>query len=189
MLPGVEEEAIQGTNSGETECGRHEGQAQTGYAGDGRDEDGGWEEKAYRDLFGEAMLLGRGCGARVNEEQPGAEQASEENVEVEDGVGCAMEEKDEGKAGEKDGREEAVAMAVMETVALFKVAGGGAGEEGFGIEEAVGGVEHPDGEEHGEGVEAADTDAGAAGDEDGPGGGDGGGVERKEMPEDEGRAR
>ena len=145
---------------------------------DGWDEDGGGEEEANGEFFGEALEAGSG----VDEEEPGGEEDSEGGVEVECGGIEAMEGEGERYGGEEDDGDERAAVAVVKAVTLFEVCGSGAIGVGAGVEEAVGSVEHPDGKEHGKGAEPGKMDSGAMRDEGGPDGSDRGGVKRKKMP-------
>jgi hypothetical protein len=67
VLPGVQEEAVEGADGGEEEEGRDEGGAKLWGSGEGGDEDGGGEEQTDGELFGKAVGVGGGKGACVDE--------------------------------------------------------------------------------------------------------------------------
>jgi hypothetical protein len=67
VFPEIEEEAVEGTDSGEEKKGRDEREAKLWSSGEGGDEDGGGEEEADGEFFGESVGVGGGKGAGVNE--------------------------------------------------------------------------------------------------------------------------
>jgi hypothetical protein len=120
----------------------------------------------------------------VDEDEVTAEEAAEDQVEM-NGVGFeAREEDGQRDGGEEDSGEEEGAVAMMEVVAGFEVVrlcGGGVHQ--VGIHQTIGGVEHPDGDGHGEGGGDGKAEMGSRGDEPGPEDGYGGGIEGEKMPE------
>ncbi len=145
VLPGVEEEAVEGAGGGEEDGDRQEVEAELGQTRDGGDEDGGGEEDADGELFREAMGA---VGARVDEKEVGGEQCREENVDAECVHVKRAQESGECAGGEEDAGEEGAAMTVVEDVAGFEIVRGLLRVERAGVEEAIGDVENPDGDEH-----------------------------------------
>jgi hypothetical protein len=117
VFPGVDEETVEAAEGGEKDCGRKKRQAEVGTAGDGGDEGGGCEAEAYGDFLGESM----GAVEGMDDDEVAADQASEDEIEV-DGLGLeARKEQREGDGGENDPGEECRAMTVVEVVAGFEV--------------------------------------------------------------------
>src|SRR5579875_2181309 len=114
------------------------------------------------------MGSGGGNRARMNEQKPHPEQARQQNVEMKNGIRRCVQEEKERKRGRGNGLEEAAAVPVMETMASFKLRRTWFGEEGPGVQEAVGGVEHPHGDKHSGGIRPGQVQARTPGDEGGP---------------------
>jgi hypothetical protein len=177
MLPGVEEEAVERAGGGEKKRDRQEIETKLRKARDGRDEDGGGEEDADGEFFGETMSVVAGKRTRVNDEEPCTEQRGQQRVEAHGMRVQTAQQGDEDAGGDCDEDEEGAAVLMMEAVALFEFGWRRTAGERARVEQTVGGVEHPDGDEHrgrcGEGKMEAD----GGGDGDGPHSGDGGCVE------------
>jgi hypothetical protein len=120
----------------------------------------------------------------VDEDEVTAEEAAEDQVEM-NGGGCeARKEDGQRDGGEEDSGEEEGAVTVVEVVAGFEIVRlGGRGVHLTCIHETIGGVEHPDGDGHGEDGGDREAEMGSRGDEPGPENGYGGGIEGEKMPE------
>jgi hypothetical protein len=68
VFPEIEEEAVEGADGCEEKKGRDERGAKLWSSGEGGDEDGGGEEEADGEFFGESVGIGCGQGAGVNKE-------------------------------------------------------------------------------------------------------------------------
>jgi hypothetical protein len=117
--------------------------------------------------------------ACVDEQEPAAQQRSEEGVEAESfgqqmrAEGC---QRDRGKRNE---RGEDAAVTVVEVVALFE------GAAGARVKQAIGGVEDPHCDEHGDNGGRRKCNAAGPGYEPRPESSNRGCIERKQMPEGE----
>ena len=105
VLPGVEIEAVERAGGGEKKGDGQKVEPELRQARDGGDEDGGREEDADGELFGETVCAVAGQRARVDDEEPCAEQRGED------------------AGGDRDDNEEGAAMAVVEAMALFELRG------------------------------------------------------------------
>ena len=102
VFPRVEEETVEGAGGGEEKSDGQEVEAELWKARDGGDEDGGGEEDADGEFFGETMCAVAGQGARVNDEEPGAEQRGKQRVEAHGVRVDAAEQSDEHERGDRD---------------------------------------------------------------------------------------
>ena len=78
VLPGVEEEAVEGAGGGEQKGDGQEVEAELGKTGDGGDEDGGGKEDADGEFFGQAMcaVAGKGRAWMRRNQAPRSDTAS-----------------------------------------------------------------------------------------------------------------